>query len=59
MIVSRIIAQRSLRFSEPKFSSLKHQPLENPLCCEIIQAILYDSLLTPDHVKREFVTQFV
>jgi hypothetical protein len=59
MIVSRIIAQSSLRFSEPKYSSLKHQPLENPLCCEIIQAILYDSLFTPDDVKREFVTQFV
>ncbi|KAF4997485.1 hypothetical protein FGRMN_3849 [Fusarium graminum] len=59
MIVSRIIVQRSLIVSGPDDGPLELRPSDISLYCGIIQELLYDSLFTPEHVKREFVAQFV
>ncbi|KAI7758540.1 hypothetical protein LZL87_006931 [Fusarium oxysporum] len=59
MIVSRIIVQRSLLVSDPNNGPLELQPSDTSLYCEIIPTLLYDGSFTPEHVKREFVTQFV
>ncbi|KAF5670033.1 hypothetical protein FHETE_4716 [Fusarium heterosporum] len=59
MIVSMIVVQRSLLVSNPDDGPLELRPSDIPLYCGIIQELLYDSLFAPEHVKREFVTQFV